>query len=467
MKKSNVFERLRKDKKTMFILNIVSFLTLFMVLELATGIIATMTFYSQIDEDIINFSESIDDGAVFYDPTPGNRGYRVNPNYLSSSRLIVIIYDGEESNLRANLCNDNILYYLNPEFEGYKIRSEFESDEEYENHLREVNSQIEAVINNSIFQIDDSYLGRLRTSRVESLGHEEYYFRNVTVEVNSSTLPNAKYAKVLIMTNGEEESIIKIVNVSLTTLFLVAIMSLFASFFLSGKAIKPIKDSLDKQLAFVSDASHELRTPLAIVQSKLENILTKSDSTVYDVSSDIADSLKEISRLNKLSNELLLLARDDTDRLTVEKENVNLKVLLEEVCEPFIEIFEIHEKKMTLELNEVELMCDSNLIRQLMVILLDNANRYTNSGDSVIVKVSESKSEAIIEVIDTGIGIGEEAIKHIFERFYREDKARSRETGGNGLGLSIAQSIVRKHKGTIEALHNSPKGAIFKIYLPK
>ena len=112
-------------------------------------------------------------------------------------------------------------------------------------------------------------------------------------------------------------------------------------------------------------------------------------------------------------------------------------------------------------------MCDSNLIRQLMVILLDNANRYTNSGDSVIVKVSESKSETIIEVIDTGIGIGEEAIKHIFERFYREDKARSRETGGNGLGLSIAQSIVRKHKGTIEALHNSPKGAIFKIYLPK
>ena len=128
--------------------------------------------------------------------------------------------------------------------------------------------------------------------------------------------------------------------------------------------------------------------------------------------------------------------------------------------------YHLLDKEMKLELENVECECDSNLIRQLLIILLDNANRYTNSKDQVIVKLYKEKDECVIEVIDTGIGIGEEAIKHVFERFYREDKARSRETGGNGLGLSIARSIVKKHKGTIEASHTHPKGATFTVRLP-
>lgn len=465
MKKSSVFERLKKDKKGLFILNIVSFFFIFMFLELATGVVATVTFYSQIDSDITEFAENIDNDAVFVEYGHGTNVYKINPSYLSSSRLLVIVY--EDDGAKANLCNDQLIYYLNPEFQGYKSRSDFETDEEYNSHLNEVKEQIKAVSDNEIFSIDLDDLNRLRTSKVHNLNHDDYYLRNVVVKINNDKLPEASYLKVMIMTNSEEQAIGSIINISVVTMFFVFIIAIFASYFLSGKAIKSIKESLDKQLAFVSDASHELRTPLAIVQSKLENILTKSESTVYDVSDDIADSLKEISRLNKLSNELLMLARDDTDRLALEKEDVRLDKLLNDVCEPFVEIFSIHEKTMTLLLDEVTYSCDSNLIKQLMIILLDNANRYTNTSDQAIVKLYETKNDVIIEVKDTGIGIGEEAIEHIFERFYREDKARSRETGGNGLGLSIAKSIVTKHKGIIEAIHNHPKGVVFKINLPK
>ena len=94
---------------------------------------------------------------------------------------------------------------------------------------------------------------------------------------------------------------------------------------------------------------------------------------------------------------------------------------------------------------------------------MDNSLKYTNTGDTIIIKTYAKDGKCNIEVQDTGIGISKEGIKHIFERFYREDKARSRQTGGNGLGLSIAQNIVALHKGTIKAEHNNPKGTIIKI----
>ena len=102
-----------------------------------------------------------------------------------------------------------------------------------------------------------------------------------------------------------------------------------------------------------------------------------------------------------------------------------------------------------------------------MVILLDNAMKYTEEGDSIEIATFIKDNKCVIEVKDTGIGISDESIKHIFERFYREDKARSRETGGSGLGLSIADMIVTSHGGTIRASHNGDKGTIFTIRLPR
>ena len=133
MKKSNAFEKLRKDRKGIFLFNILSFFALFLILELSIGIVAVATFYSQIDKDLVGFSDNVDNGAIVRDLSPAHRPYQVNPNFLSSSRLIVVVYDESDSGeVTANLCSDAILFYLNPEFQGYLTRGEFESDEEYE-----------------------------------------------------------------------------------------------------------------------------------------------------------------------------------------------------------------------------------------------------------------------------------------------------------------------------------------------
>ena len=102
-----------------------------------------------------------------------------------------------------------------------------------------------------------------------------------------------------------------------------------------------------------------------------------------------------------------------------------------------------------------------------MIILLDNALKYTEEENEITVKTSLKENKCVIEVIDTGIGVSDEGLERIFERFYREDKARSRETGGSGLGLSIADFIVTEHGGSIKASHNAPKGTIFTIKLPR
>ena len=123
---------------------------------------------------------------------------------------------------------------------------------------------------------------------------------------------------------------------------------------------------------------------------------------------------------------------------------------------------------ITLNLNyNMDISVDTNKIYQVMIILLDNAIKYTEKDDKIEINTYAKDNKCIIEVKDTGIGVSDEGLKRIFERFYREDRARNRETGGTGLGLSIANMIVTAHGGTIKATHNQPKGTIFTIKLPR
>ena len=115
----------------------------------------------------------------------------------------------------------------------------------------------------------------------------------------------------------------------------------------------------------------------------------------------------------------------------------------------------------------MDIEIDSSKIYQLIIILLDNAIKYTEDGDIIEIRTELKENKCVIEVADTGIGVSDEGLKRIFERFYRENKDRNRETGGSGLGLSIANYIVTAHNGTIKASHNKPKGTVFTIKLPR
>lgn len=275
------------------------------------------------------------------------------------------------------------------------------------------------------------------------------------------------YVKIYMNIDGEIAAKHELNTALIVCIIMLLILGTVSGYLITKKATAPLQEFISKQITFVSDASHELRTPLAIVQSRIENILTNPEQTVYEVSEDLAVSLKELSRLNKLTTDLLALARSDQSKLTYHFSKENLNVLLSEIVDPFIEIAGFEDRKLVYNGDDVDALVDKDKIRELMIILLDNAMKYTNEKDSITVSLKNGLFDAIIEVCDTGIGITEETKEKIFERFYREDKARSRKTGGNGLGLSIAKTIVTDMKGKISVDHNEPKGTKFIITFPK
>lgn len=295
--------------------------------------------------------------------------------------------------------------------------------------------------------VDSSYLTLIEAVEVESI--------------------NASYMKIYINVDGEVYSRNQIISVYFLSTILILALSGAASYIMSAASIKPILLTLEKQASFVSDASHELRTPLAIVQSKIENIMADPAKTVMEISEDLAISLKELSRLNKLTSDLLTLARTDNNSYHIDYSVVDIKEMIHEVSEPFHELASLQNKTFIIDVEAVKVSVDRNKISQLIIILLDNALQYTNEGESVAIIGRVNGSDVILEVQDTGIGIQEENRKRIFERFFREDKARSRASGGNGLGLSIAKTIVTHHKGKITCQANTPKGTKFVVILPR
>jgi two-component system sensor histidine kinase CiaH len=169
-----------------------------------------------------------------------------------------------------------------------------------------------------------------------------------------------------------------------------------------------------------------------------------------------------------MTKDLMLLANADSSRVEIVKEEVKFDDFVNNIAMPYIDYATMEDKTINLDLNYKDTVkIDVNKIHQLLVILLDNAIKYTKQEDTITIHTYSKDGKCVIEVKDTGIGISDEGIKHVFERFYREDKARSRKTGGSGLGLSIAEYIVLLHKGSIKISHNEPKGTIVTVRLPK
>lgn len=295
-----------------------------------------------------------------------------------------------------------------------------------------------------------------------------YNYRAINLKLDSDSDENLRYIQLLINVDSENELISHYMDIISVGILTGIIMSIIASYILSKKTLVPIANTLKKQMEFVQNASHELRTPLTIIQAKQELLLQEPDAKIIDKSEDIMLTLNETKRLTKLTKDLMILARADENNIKLNKEKVDIDELIDGMAKPYIEMAEFEEKQMKLNLQyEEEAFVDTSKIYQVMVILLDNAIKYTEKGDCIEINTYSKDGKCVIEVKDTGIGISEEAITHIFDRFYREDKARNRETGGSGLGLSIADVIVKAHNGTIKASHNKPKGTIFTIKLPK
>lgn len=245
------------------------------------------------------------------------------------------------------------------------------------------------------------------------------------------------------------------------------LISIGISFYISKMNMQPIMHSWRKQQEFVENASHELRTPLAIIQNSLQQLFTKPDHTILEESEPIAQALNETRRMKSLTEDLLTLARSDSNQLMLQKEAVDPKEFIQQLAQPFQEIAEMNDKQFVLEnFADQPMLIDEKRIHQVLVILLDNALKYTEAGEKIILQSEISNDNWLIEVKNNGPSISDEDKKHIFERFYREDRSRSKETGGYGLGLAIAKQIITQHKGKLTVRDWEPRGAVFQIKLP-
>src|SRR5882762_6524248 len=236
-----------------------------------------------------------------------------------------------------------------------------------------------------------------------------------------------------------------------------------------------LDNSFEQQRRFMADASHELRTPIAIMRSEAEVALSEPETSNAELRESIAIFKDETKRLTGIVEDLFMLARADAGQYKLTPKEVYLDELAGEVARAVRTL--VAEKGLTLQLDATEEMPfrgDENLLRRLLLNLVDNAIKYTPTGGQVTVSCKREGMRYIITVSDTGRGIPAEAQPHIFERFYRADSARSRAdeegaslTSGAGLGLSIARWIAEAHDGALDLLHTSEAGSVFQLVLPK
>ena len=236
---------------------------------------------------------------------------------------------------------------------------------------------------------------------------------------------------------------------------------------MAGRAIIPLKEAYEKQRQFAADASHELRTPLSVVLASAE--LLDNDPSIKSpfLKQVIGDVRDEVKKMTKLVSDLLVVARSDNQALKLKLTRFDLGEVIDQTMRKMQPLAE--KKKITLKREgekEVFIRADEQKLKQLVLIFVDNALKYTPDGGSVSVRLSTpSPTRVSFDVQDTGIGISPEDQQKVFDRFYRVDKARSREMGGNGLGLAIAQEIVRLHNGIIDLKSEQGKGTTFTVTL--
>lgn len=254
----------------------------------------------------------------------------------------------------------------------------------------------------------------------------------------------------------------KYATIAIIIIILVSVLAFFIGNYFASKAIKPIKLSMQKQKEFVGDASHEMRTPLSVLLSSIDMV----DGTPRD--KNILEAMRsEIIGMRDLVSNLLVLARIEDTEKKVGFGNFDLAKLAESVVMS-MQIM-ANDKKISISLNCVEnlqIFANESNIRNLLSILLDNAIKYSGSDTHINIEIKKLNDWALISVKDEGVGIAVNEFDKIFERFYRVDKARSREQGSFGLGLPLAKKIVELHRGKIEVESKLQEGATFIITLP-
>lgn len=250
------------------------------------------------------------------------------------------------------------------------------------------------------------------------------------------------------------------VRFALTALIVIILLAYLIGNLITARSMCYIKENYEKQKQFVSDAAHELRTPLAILTSYTE--LLEYNSPKNETISDIKD---EIQQMSDLLDRLLMMARYDNSTMAPQKKVFNLNQMLQTIIKAMRLSCPNGKFEFIASANNITINADKVMLRQLISILLDNAIKYTHADKHIIISLDKTTTEINIKVKDNGTGIKQEDVKHIFDRFWRADK--SRQSKGLGVGLFLADKIVKLHNGKIKVETKLGTGSVFEIILPK
>ena len=297
---------------------------------------------------------------------------------------------------------------------------------------------------------------------VVSLTSNGYNFRGIIVNNESYRI------EILANVDAEVNSINRLRNSIVGSLVILIIVAIILSAYLAAKVIKPIREAYEKQVYFVQDASHEMRTPLAVIKGKLELLAHSWGDTIDDHFEHISKMMSEVRGLEKLNTDLLLLSKEDLD-LSVNITNFKLNDFINDLGEFYFDLAEIKEKTFNIVSpnEEIFVQWDYDKIKRAIIILIENAFKYTEKNGEISLIVENINKNLRIIVKDNGIGIKEEEQKRIFDRFYRSDVVRGQNISGTGIGLSLLKSISKNFGIKLKLNSKYGVGSEFILIIPK
>ncbi|HAE62632.1 MAG TPA: two-component sensor histidine kinase [Eubacteriaceae bacterium] len=398
--------------------------------------------------------------------------------------------------MRLNLANDvdselsmaseqlsTYINYFDEISDGYP--RDAEKDEEYNDLIQKLlNQNITTVVWNEDFDVMRSsiYL-QLPNNILNDLIQYNFQTGNIGGEALNykyGIIDMKIFTNVYVSQSGEMRVVQTIKNMNaeigflnwLLRILLIAVfmgmtLSLAGGYIISGRSIIPVKESIKKQQEFVANVSHELRTPIAVVLTNLDVIKTSPEETVRQQWEWLNNAYNETKRMEKVVTDLLFLAKVDAGQINLEREKFNLAYLITDTSEKLmplaakknISIYNSIDDKIMLNADRLKMM-------QLAIILIDNSIKYSAENSAITISSKEDKGYFILKFKDHGIGIAGKDLEKIYERFYRADKARSRDMGGTGLGLSIAKWIADEHDWHIEITSKPSKGTTASVFIP-
>lgn len=302
-------------------------------------------------------------------------------------------------------------------------------------------------------------------NKLVNIENNGYNFRCNIVKSNDCDI------QILVNIDPEMRSIRSLITTIILSLIILLIITTILSTYLASKVIEPIKEAYDKQIYFVQDASHEMRTPLAVIKGKLELLANSWEDTIEMHFEHISKMMSEIRGLEKLNSDLLLLSKEDLN-LAINITDFKLNDFINDLTEFYVDLADLKEKTFNVQMDskdieDITVHWDHDKIKRAIVILLENAFKYTKDNGEITLSVENINKDIKISVKDNGIGIKKEEQKRIFDRFYRSELVRGENISGTGIGLSLLKSISKNFNIKLNVESEYGKGTEFTLLIPK